>query len=54
MRRLILDKLFEPPEELLALDTASLEALREQLRKLPPLGGSSATSVIDRVGAAVS
>ena len=29
VRRLILDKLFEPPAELMPLDTASLEALRE-------------------------
>ena len=39
VRRLILDKLFEPPEELLALDATSLEALREHLLKLPPSGG---------------
>jgi DNA-binding MarR family transcriptional regulator len=54
VRRLILDKLFEPPEELLALDTASLEALREQLRKLPPSGGIFGNIEDDRVGATVS
>jgi DNA-binding MarR family transcriptional regulator len=35
VRRLILDKLFEPPAELLALDVATLEVLREHLEKLP-------------------
>ena len=49
VRRLILDKLFEPPEELLALDTVSLEALRVQLRKLPPSGGIFGDAGDDRV-----
>ena len=34
-RRKVLFEMFQPPEELLELDAASLEALREQLRKLP-------------------
>jgi DNA-binding MarR family transcriptional regulator len=38
VRTLILDKLFEPPEELVGLDVATLEALREQLQKLPASG----------------
>jgi DNA-binding MarR family transcriptional regulator len=40
VRRLILDKLFEPPEELLALDVATLEDLLEHLEKLPASGES--------------
>ncbi|MGI8512224.1 MAG: hypothetical protein ACR2NH_06305, partial [Solirubrobacteraceae bacterium] len=40
VRRLILDKLFEPPEELLALDAVTLEELREHLEKLPASGVS--------------
>ena len=35
VRRQVLDKLFEPPRELVALDLASLQSLREQLEKLP-------------------
>ncbi|MEP7060167.1 MAG: MarR family transcriptional regulator [Actinomycetota bacterium] len=35
VRQLVLDKLFEPPKELIALDLAGLESLREQLEKLP-------------------
>jgi hypothetical protein len=54
VRRLILDKLFEPPEELLALDTASLEPLREELGKLPPSGGIFGNAGDDRVGVAAS
>jgi len=38
VRTLILDKLFEPPEELVGLDVATLEALREHLQKLPASG----------------
>jgi DNA-binding MarR family transcriptional regulator len=40
VRRLILDKLFEPPDELLALDVAALEDLRGHLEKLPASGES--------------
>ena len=40
VRRLILDKLFEPPDELLALDAAALEDLRRHLEKLPASGES--------------
>ncbi len=40
VRRLILDKLFEPPDELLALDAAALEDLRGHLEKLPASGES--------------
>ncbi len=40
VRRLILDKLFEPPEELLALDAVTLGELREHLEKLPASGES--------------
>jgi DNA-binding MarR family transcriptional regulator len=40
VRRLVLDKLFEPPEELLALDAATLEDLLEHLEKLPASGES--------------
>jgi DNA-binding MarR family transcriptional regulator len=50
VRRLLLDKLFEPPEELLSLDAVSLEALREHLEKLPPSGGIFGEAG-DRVGA---
>jgi DNA-binding MarR family transcriptional regulator len=38
VRRLILDKLFEPPDELLALDALTLEELRHHLEKLPASG----------------
>jgi hypothetical protein len=38
VRRLILDKLFEPPEELIGLDAPALESLREHLQKLPASG----------------
>lgn len=40
VRRQILDKLFEPPDELLALDAVTLENLREHLEKLPASGES--------------
>ncbi|MBA3689978.1 MAG: MarR family transcriptional regulator [Actinobacteria bacterium] len=50
VRRLVLDKLFEPPEELLGLDATTLEALREHLQKLPPSGGIFG-SAGDRIGA---
>ena len=53
VRRLILDKLFEPPEELLALPAASLEALREHLEKLPPSTGIFGSAGGDKVGAGV-
>lgn len=33
-------EIFQPPEDLVALDAASLEALREQLEKLPPPTGA--------------
>ena len=39
VRRLVLDKLFEPPPELIRLDAATLESLREHLQKLPVSGG---------------
>ena len=39
IRRLVLDKLYEPPEELADLDAASLETLRDVLAKLPAPGG---------------
>ena len=52
VRRQLLDKLFEPPEELQALDAASLESLREHLRKLPPSGGIFGGDD-DRIGAHV-
>ena len=39
VRRLVLDKLFEPPEELIRLDAATLEDLRAHLRKLPVSDG---------------
>jgi len=39
VRRLVLDKLFEPPEELVRLDAATLESLRGHLQKLPVSGG---------------
>ncbi len=40
VRRLILDKFFEPPEDLLALDAVTLEGLRDHLEKLPASGES--------------
>ncbi|MEA2557730.1 MAG: hypothetical protein QOG88_1268 [Actinomycetota bacterium] len=40
VRQLVLDKLFDPPKELLALDAFTLGALREHLEKLPSSGGS--------------
>jgi DNA-binding MarR family transcriptional regulator len=39
VRRLVLDKLFDPPQELIDLDAATLESLREQLGKLPAPAG---------------
>jgi DNA-binding MarR family transcriptional regulator len=39
VRRQLLARLFEPPSELLALDAATLEALRAHLTKLPASGG---------------
>lgn len=33
-------EMFQPPDDLVALDAATLEALREQLEKLPPPTGS--------------
>jgi DNA-binding MarR family transcriptional regulator len=51
VRRLILDKLFEPPQELLALDAATLEALRAHLEKLPPSGGIFSDAESARIGA---
>jgi DNA-binding MarR family transcriptional regulator len=51
VRRLILDKLFEPPKELLALDSAALEDLREHLEKLPPSTGIFGGAGGDKVGA---
>ena len=39
VRRLVLDKLFEPPTELIRLDAATLEGLRDHLQKLPAPGG---------------
>jgi DNA-binding MarR family transcriptional regulator len=39
VRRLVLDKLFEPPDELVRLDAVTLETLRDHLRKLPITGG---------------
>ena len=39
VRRLVLDKLFEPPDELVMLDAVTLETLRDHLRKLPITGG---------------
>ena len=39
VRRIVLDKLFEPPDELVRLDATTLEILRDQLRKLPISGG---------------
>jgi DNA-binding MarR family transcriptional regulator len=38
-RRKVLFEVFQPPDELLTLDTATLETLREQLEKLPPSSG---------------
>jgi MarR family transcriptional regulator, organic hydroperoxide resistance regulator len=38
-RRKVLLEVYRPPEELLALDVATLETLREQLAKLPPPSG---------------
>lgn len=40
VRRRILDALFEPPDDLLALDAATLEELRGHLEKLPGSGES--------------
>jgi DNA-binding MarR family transcriptional regulator len=51
VRRLILDKLFEPPEALLALDAATLEELREHLEKLPVSNGIFGSAGGDRTGA---
>jgi DNA-binding MarR family transcriptional regulator len=51
VRRTILDKLFEPPEELLALDSAALEDLREHLEKLPAPTGIFGGTGGDKVGA---
>jgi DNA-binding MarR family transcriptional regulator len=39
VRRQILDRLFEPPDELVELDAATLVALRDHLEKLPASGG---------------
>jgi len=39
VRRLVLDKLYEPPDELVKLDAVTLETLRDHLRKLPIAGG---------------
>ena len=33
-------EMFQPPDDLVALDAATLEALREQLEKLPPPTGA--------------
>jgi DNA-binding MarR family transcriptional regulator len=38
VRSLVLDRLYEPPPELVALDAATLETLRRELRKLPQPG----------------
>jgi DNA-binding MarR family transcriptional regulator len=40
VRRLVLDKLFEPPDELVSLDAVTLEELRTHLEKLPASGAS--------------
>ena len=39
VRRRVLDKLFEPPPELIRMDAATLEVLRDHLQKLPVSGG---------------
>ena len=51
VRRMILDKLFEPPEPLLKLDAATLEDLREHLEKLPVSNGIFVGVGRDRTGA---
>jgi DNA-binding MarR family transcriptional regulator len=38
VRRLLMDSLFEPPPELLTLDRADLEALRDAVARLPIAG----------------
>jgi DNA-binding MarR family transcriptional regulator len=38
VRRLLMDSLFEPPPELLTLDRADLQALRDAVAKLPIAG----------------
>lgn len=40
VRRMILDKLFEPPDVLVSLDAVTLESLRGHLEKLPASGES--------------
>jgi len=39
VKRLLMDSLFEPPPELLTLDRADLEALRDAVARLPTSGG---------------
>jgi DNA-binding MarR family transcriptional regulator len=41
-RAAIMERMFEPPPELLRLDRADLEALREALARLPSLDGEDA------------
>jgi hypothetical protein len=41
-RAAIMEMMFEPPPELLRLDRADLEALREALARLPSLDGEDA------------
>jgi DNA-binding MarR family transcriptional regulator len=41
VKRLVFARMFEPPEELLALNRATLESLRRALAKLPPTTGPS-------------
>ncbi len=50
VRRQILARLFEPPEELVALDAATLEVLRTNLGKLPASGGIFADIGGDPIG----
>jgi len=40
LRTRLLFEMYQPPDDLVALDAATLEALREQLEKLPPPTGS--------------
>ena len=41
VKKLLFTRMFEPPEELLALDKETLESLRRELAKLPRPAGSS-------------
>lgn len=50
VRRQILARLFEPPEQLVALDAATLEVLRTNLEKLPASGGIFADMGGDPIG----